>query len=585
MAQAPDEAPPVPLGKKLRRWNRFVPHLLVLGLIIAKVSEFFIHFSATHDLALLRLPLWWLACLIPLAFRRSFPLDVLVVTVWISLALGAIADVGDVSFGDFLTDDLTGFVLVSTTIAAYTAARLCGRLTVVSGLLAITVVFLLVSAFRMNDAPLSIIICVWLAAAAGLATHRPDPATRLSPARTRWTVPAPSPSPISDKEIGGITRILRGESFTEVARSIGTEPRELFTKVRTLVDHHRRDVAAPDGRAASPLSNFLGHLPAIVAALGLVLYVPTYLAYEDFYGALGVAPDEVGLGYATILSREITWLVYASLTIVAFVALIVFCAILAFRPALLERRWPQHTLTASGPLRRAAALLAVTALAIALSITGYQLLSVPTISGGSPVRPDSDSFFKARATVAEITWIDKAPPGGTVPNRMLFLGQANGVAVFWDPVSERAVRLPSGSIAVTPISDQLVHFAETREDGRILVNPDDSGQTVFPLKLAGIADPQRDDEPGCSSAAWNTAVWKVVSGRSFVATRMTSTEGAYLFRLPDYVLINAELLKRGAKASPLGPTPAPSIKDEMARAQSEAATGRLVLPPPCKAPI
>jgi hypothetical protein len=58
-------------------------------------------------------------------------------------------------------------------------------------------------------------------------------------------------------------------------------------------------------------SQWLSNIPALLTAIGLVLYGMLNMAYSLFYGRLGVNPEDVGLGYAATISRSTGFVVIA----------------------------------------------------------------------------------------------------------------------------------------------------------------------------------------------------------------------------------------------------------------------------------
>jgi hypothetical protein len=60
---------------------------------------------------------------------------------------------------------------------------------------------------------------------------------------------------------------------------------------------------------------------AVLAILGLVVYVMVRAAYESFYGSLGATPEEVGLSYLLIIARAALGL-FAYLTILTILLLV-----------------------------------------------------------------------------------------------------------------------------------------------------------------------------------------------------------------------------------------------------------------------
>jgi hypothetical protein len=334
-------------------------------------------------------------------------------------------------------------------------------------------------------------------------------------------------------------------------------------------------------------------LSAVVAVLGLILYVPTYVAYEYFYTSLGVSPDEIGLGYATALSREITWLASYIVILCSVGALLVAAVWLAVGPARLWGilRLPRRP---AAPTRRVSALTAALATAIVLEIVVFQVQSVPTVNSGIPAAPSARSFFKARADLVQVAWIDKSPQAAAVPERMLYLGQSNGVAVFWDPRDEQSVRIPTGSIVIQSFArPRQYEMKQMNDDGTVTLraagvetsfdpeNPSSEDSEVE-ISLGGVRYPP-EGAPARCQAAWTNAVHKVNINTWQDARVLTVFAGdfAYLFSLPNYNLLNADLLRRGLPPSRDTTSLPGPIRGEMVNAAREAASQEKVISQPC----
>jgi hypothetical protein len=67
----------------------------------------------------------------------------------------------------------------------------------------------------------------------------------------------------------------------------------------------------------------LKDMPAILATVGVLLYGIIYAIYSRYYNLLGIAPEEVGLGYGNILIRSILYLTTLALMLLVFTAILV----------------------------------------------------------------------------------------------------------------------------------------------------------------------------------------------------------------------------------------------------------------------
>jgi hypothetical protein len=54
----------------------------------------------------------------------------------------------------------------------------------------------------------------------------------------------------------------------------------------------------------------LGGLSSLLVLLGVIIYAILNTVYASFYEALGVDPNDVGLGYANVLSHSVSYVGY-----------------------------------------------------------------------------------------------------------------------------------------------------------------------------------------------------------------------------------------------------------------------------------
>jgi hypothetical protein len=84
--------------------------------------------------------------------------------------------------------------------------------------------------------------------------------------------------------------------------------------------HEDRGRTAGDLRIAADF--VLGHIPATLTVLGLFAYAVAKATADGFYGALSVVPEEVGVTYASVLSRASLYLAIIALVVIASGAVI-----------------------------------------------------------------------------------------------------------------------------------------------------------------------------------------------------------------------------------------------------------------------
>jgi len=197
----------------------------------------------------------------------------------------------------------------------------------------------------------------------------------------------------------------------------------------------------------------LRRIAALLALLGVILYVYLTVVYDHFYSVLHVEPSDVGLSYATTLSRSSGLIA----TVVAIVA-----------GALFLLRWIRGSLRGIGMALDLPSFAAVPTLALVAGVVllwaGAPLLAYPiteptreasvaakAVLAGQPVAPvrlGPIALMDLRAEAATV--IPKGKPGDSPAVRdlakrrnLLYLGQADGTVVLFDPTAHQALRLPT----------------------------------------------------------------------------------------------------------------------------------------------
>jgi amino acid transporter len=207
------------------------------------------------------------------------------------------------------------------------------------------------------------------------------------------------------------------------------------------------------GRPVAAWHEILGVLTPVLAVGAILLYGYLSIAYDNFYQGLGIDPNDVGFEYTGVLARS-SGFVVVYLTAVGTLAVIP--TILTFgRPE--ERRKNRA---------RFIALLAMIGIILVL------LLIDPLLSAGdaardvregkpvgpihlitSPVPPFPISRLPVLAIHAGPAMVEPAGKLGEAPaverlrgRKVLYLGQAGGTVVLYDPEDQEAVYVSASSI-------------------------------------------------------------------------------------------------------------------------------------------
>lgn len=199
--------------------------------------------------------------------------------------------------------------------------------------------------------------------------------------------------------------------------------------------------------------DFLTRLAQSLTVLGALLYGFLAIAYAAFYNALGINPEDVGLNYVTTLTRS------AGLVTILLLALfIIALAFIARRASINVGPFYPFAADDIGPgLRRV--LSAV--IAIALIVMVAYLIRLPPqaaslarqVEQNQPVRPIRFlglTMLAIRAEPARVTWLSdlQQQPRQLIGYSVLYLGQANGNAVFWDPRGRHTIIIPTSNLLI-----------------------------------------------------------------------------------------------------------------------------------------
>lgn len=258
------------------------------------------------------------------------------------------------------------------------------------------------------------------------------------------------------------------------------------------------------------IASFLGVVAVVLSLMSGLLYWLIRVGYDSFYSSLGVRPEEVGISQAAMTSRAAlvaavfpfvlgiflgpiavpllipvrdarSWSAFATIAAVAMVsvflpiwpndAVVALPALigigLGLRAACLRGRLESEQRGNPGPWRRwkarygylwspvALALLAVVSL-YGLDVlyewldrSGQQMAE--NLVAGQPV---DDQFVVSilgiNPPAVEVVWTSegKRPPELRALAGPLYLGQADGMAVFYDWRHQQIVRLPTGTFAL-----------------------------------------------------------------------------------------------------------------------------------------
>jgi len=221
------------------------------------------------------------------------------------------------------------------------------------------------------------------------------------------------------------------------------------------VHDQEQDQTSDARRKRQPLGawrDILGALAPVLALGAVVLYGYLSIAYDEFYRSLGVDRSDVGLSYTGVLARSsgfvVTYLILATL----FALLVITMTLqLVYR----QRRDPATTWWRAG----GRLVAAMTTLPFLLFLTLAGPLqeaddAARAVRAGRPVIPVRDALrLPILAIRADPATVEPAGKPGDAPaverlgrREVLYLGQASGTVVLYDPAAQQAVYVPASSI-------------------------------------------------------------------------------------------------------------------------------------------
>jgi hypothetical protein len=496
---------------------------------------------------------------LPLLVRRSRPIESLVLVTAIAMAFRlldspiqsySIFPVWSSWPSLFRPDALV--TIFAASIAGYNVGyrsdlkRIAGA---VSAVVALSITVLILSVGERFPGVYSffvtLLLIVTIGICLGVAARRMRTPAAATPTAVQRQTPRASIRAIA------IDRLLQGAATETVSQEFSLPPEHIQEWRNQLTQSIDKTDHTPKRES---FWSRLGHWPAIAALLGLLLYLPTYIAYEYFYGSLGVSPDEVGLNYSTVLSREATWLLSSILILSAALGALYLCYVAAAHPVSVRRTLISAGLPApsKSAIRYSGLLVGLPLIAVLVQSTIYQVNSVPAKDAfdGMPIYADPRSFFKGRADFVEVSWIRDAPPPG-IPRRLLYLGQSAGTAVFWNATEQTPIRIPASSITITSIYAESRYSLDVLDNGELWLSPEEDFGDISSWPLA-VRYPARG-ERGCSTEKWTEAIQRV-SPPSTRVIRVPSKSplGAgppaldLLYVPPDYRSLSVELVRAGA---------------------------------------
>lgn len=214
------------------------------------------------------------------------------------------------------------------------------------------------------------------------------------------------------------------------------------------------------------------HTLAALTLIGLVAYGVIQLAYVQFYGRLGVDPDEVGFDYVHTLSQSVPTVavIIASYTVLAGFAVFALYLLLDGLQRV-ARRYRRRTgepearqsladswLSRVGtdvPLRAWAVILVALGVAAAAASVYYALGALAEkVERGEAVHATrlgqaeglNPLSFSAEPVELVSVSSEETPIARLAGHRLMYLGGSGGIYVLYDSSCKRVIRLPAAEV-------------------------------------------------------------------------------------------------------------------------------------------
>lgn len=209
---------------------------------------------------------------------------------------------------------------------------------------------------------------------------------------------------------------------------------------------------AGSGEEKSPWQTAVNLITLIVAVGGVLFFVLLRLYYNSYYGILGVSANDVGLGYGNTLTNSVGLIVWTLLQPPVWMFLCIFGVFIVWRFQI-----------ANAPSRRHDIVFGLLALVLAvflgkaiydgrISSAVYYANEVKQgriLTLGNPKGKEGDPFFSfiVRASPVTVKALDEKGTTALkeleekrpIDKPLLYLGQANNMAVIYDTSKQRSV--------------------------------------------------------------------------------------------------------------------------------------------------
>lgn len=221
-------------------------------------------------------------------------------------------------------------------------------------------------------------------------------------------------------------------------------------------DKRTEEAEKPPEKEPRGLAKIATDNPVVVVSLiGAGAYFVTRLAQTSFYSNFGLEPEDLGLGYTETLSRAAAGLLLLVLVAAIYTAALALVTHFATveNPAQRGMRLPRFKLSPW----RVIEFISLALLFLAAWMPFVYAGDADSVREGNALQPAGVTWgiFKnplgLRAEPVHVSWIDDKQGRydfGSKQEEVMYLGRANGIAVFFDPRKNRTVRVPDSEIVI-----------------------------------------------------------------------------------------------------------------------------------------
>jgi hypothetical protein len=234
------------------------------------------------------------------------------------------------------------------------------------------------------------------------------------------------------------------------------------TVTRTGPSNRANRGKEPVGDDSSKWGTIIGNIASLLAFLGIIVYGFLAFSYEHFYQSLGIDPSDVGLTYSSVLSRASGFVAALVIAVLLFYAvpIWVFRGDPDFRSNSVEnmRLWRLAKKRLAFHVLIYVVIVILVPAPLSASRLARRVKEGKAVAPYQTIVPAPLTLLYLRADPVIIEAIDgstSSPALGRLTTcaanescKLLYLGQANGIAVIYDAVGQESIFLPISEVGI-----------------------------------------------------------------------------------------------------------------------------------------